>query len=459
VFIFAFLPITVAGYFILCRFRLTYAAKAWLALASLVFYGWWDERYVPLILASIAFNYAVGRLLIASDKPSSGLAGHRKKLLAFGIAGDILLLGYYKYADFFLENLNAALGARYPLLHIVLPLGISFFTFTQIAFLVDAYRRKAKEYDIVNYILFVTFYPHLIAGPILHHGEMMPQFDRVRNKVWNWSNAARGIHIFCIGLFKKVVIADTFAEYANDGFAKASLFVESWIAALSYTFQLYFDFSGYTDMAIGIAQLFNIRLPQNFNSPYKATSIQDFWRRWHMTLSRFLREYIYIPLGGNRKGRLRTYANNMAVFLIGGFWHGAGWTFIMWGFLHGAAQIIQRIWNEWGRPLPRWLAWAITFLFVNVTWVFFRAESFGQALRLLRGMAGLNGFDFRLQAEHLFPALLIAVFLPIVLLARNSSERERDFRPGWKTGLSAAAMFIVSLLFMNRISEFLYFDF
>jgi D-alanyl-lipoteichoic acid acyltransferase DltB (MBOAT superfamily) len=211
-------------------------------------------------------------------------------------------------------------------------------------------------------------------------------------------------------------------------------------------------------MAIGIALLFNIRLPQNFNSPYKAASIQDFWRRWHMTLSRFLREYIYIPLGGNRKGRLRTYFNNMAVFLIGGFWHGAGWTFIMWGFLHGAAQVIQRIWNERGRPLPRRLAWAITFLFVNVTWVFFRAESFGQALRLLKGMAGLNGFG-RLQAEHLFPLLLIAIFLPIVLFARNSSELERDFRPGWKTGFAAAAMFVVSLLFMNRISEFLYFDF
>jgi len=458
VFIFAFLPVTLAGYFLLCRLRLTYGARVWLAFASLVFYGWWDVRYVPLILVSIAFNYTVGRLLIAWGKPASRLSDHRKKLLAFGIIGDILLLGYYKYADFFLENVNAALGTDYPLPNIVLPLGISFFTFTQIAFLVDAYRQKAKEYDIVNYVLFVTFFPHLIAGPILHHGEMMPQFDRVRNKVWNWNNAARGVYLFCIGLFKKVVIADTFAEYANDGFAEAYRFAESWIAALSYTFQLYFDFSGYTDMAIGIALLFNIRLPQNFNSPYKAASIQDFWRRWHMTLSRFLREYIYIPLGGNRKGRLRTYFNNMAVFLIGGFWHGAGWTFIMWGFLHGAAQVIQRIWNERGRPLPRRLAWTITFLFVNVTWVFFRAESFGQALRLLKGMAGLNGFG-RLQAEHLFPLLLIAIFLPIVLFARNSSELERDFRPGWKTGFAAAAMFVVSLLFMNRISEFLYFDF
>jgi len=459
VFIFAFFPITVAGYFILCRLRLTYAAKVWLALASLVFYGWWDVRYVPLILASITFNYTVGRLLIASGEPTSRLHHHRKKLLAAGIVGDILLLGYYKYADFFLENLNAALGTDYPLLKIVLPLGISFFTFTQIAFLVDAYKQKAKEYDIINYILFVTFYPHLIAGPILHHGEMMPQFDRLRNKVWNWGNAARGGFVFCIGLFKKVVIADTFAKYANDGFAKAHMFIDSWVAALSYTFQLYFDFSGYTDMAIGIALLFNIRLPQNFNSPYKATSIQDFWRRWHMTLSRFLRDYIYIPLGGNRKGKLRTYFNNMAVFLIGGFWHGAGWTFIMWGFLHGAAQIVQRIWGEFFRPMPRWLAWVITFLFINVTWVFFRAESFDQALRLLKGMAGLNGVALGHVKSLWFPILLIAIFLPIVLFTRNSSEREHDFRPGWKPGLAMAAMFVISLFFMNRISEFLYFNF
>lgn len=252
-----------------------------------------------------------------------------------GISGNVLLLIYYKYADFLLVNIGEAVGFEVTLLNLVLPLGISFFTFTQIAYLVDAYKGKAREYNIINYVLFVTFYPHLIAGPILHHGEMMPQFDRIRSKLWDWGNAASGVFIFCIGLFKKVVIADSVAIYANAGFDTASGFVDSWIAALSYTFQLYFDFSGYTDMAIGAALLFNIRLPQNFNSPYKALNIQDFWRRWHMTLSRFLRDYIYIPLGGNRRGEMIMLRNLMLTFLIGGLWHGAGWTFLFWGLLHG----------------------------------------------------------------------------------------------------------------------------
>lgn len=459
VFIFAFFPVTVTGYFLLNRFRLTYAAKVWLALASLVFYGWWDVKYVPLILASIGFNYLVGRLLQAASEPQSRLHHRKKLLLTLGIIGNLLLLGYYKYADFLLENVNALTGSAVPLLQLVLPLGISFFTFTQIAFLVDAYKGKAKEYNIVNYILFVTFYPHLIAGPILHHGEMMPQFDRPRAKLWNWKNAAVGAYVFCIGLFKKVVIADTFAEFANDGFREAHTFVDSWVASLSYTFQLYFDFSGYTDMAIGIALLFNIRLPQNFNSPYKALSIQDFWRRWHMTLSRWLRDYLYIPLGGNRKGEFKTLRNLMLTFVIGGIWHGAGWTFLFWGFLHGAAQIVHRLWTKWARPMPMWLAWFITFMFINVTWVFFRAESWTQATRILKGMAGMNGIVLGEARGHLFAIAMIAVFLPIVLFTRNSSERERDFRPGWKVGIAMAVLFIISLMYFNRITEFLYFNF
>lgn len=459
VFIFAFLPITVTGYFLLTGLRLVFAAKVWLALASLVFYGWWDYKYVPLILASIGFNYSVGRLLMSSAEPGARLEPHRKAILIAGIVGNVLLLGYYKYADFFLENVNALTGSAVPLLKLVLPLGISFFTFTQIAFLVDAYKKKVKEQSIVNYVLFVTFFPHLIAGPILHHSEMMPQFDRLRNTRWNWTNAAVGAYVFCIGLFKKMVIADTFAEYANDGFATAKYFIESWVASLSYTFQLYFDFSGYTDMAIGIALLFNIRLPQNFNSPYKAVSIQDFWRRWHMTLSRFLRDYIYIPLGGNRRGEFIMLRNSMLTFIIGGFWHGAGWTFIIWGFLHGAAQIVHRLWTKQKRPMPAWLAWFVTFMFINVAWVFFRADNWPQAIRILKGMAGMNGFALGEARTLLFPIVLIAIALPIVLFVRNSSERERDFRPGWRAAVTMAAMFVLSLLFFNRITEFLYFNF
>ncbi|WP_027091276.1 MBOAT family O-acyltransferase [Cohnella thermotolerans] len=455
-FLFLFLPITAIVYFLLLRFRWIVAAKTWLAIASLFFYGYWNIKYVPLILASIVFNYLMGRWLAAWSDRS---VRQRRTVLIAGLTVDVLLLGYYKYANFFLQTLGDLDGHHYSLLQIVLPLGISFFTFTQIAFLVDAYKGKAKEFNFISYTLFVTFFPHLIAGPILHHSEMMPQFDRLRNKIWNWPNAARGIFLLCVGLFKKVVIADTFAIHANYGFDKATAFTDSWIAALSYTFQLYFDFSGYTDMAIGIALLFNIRLPQNFNSPYKALSITDFWRRWHMTLSRFLRDYIYIPLGGNRRGFAIANRNLIITFLIGGLWHGAGWTFILWGALHGVGQAIQRVWTRRGHPLPKWLAWLVTFLFINITWVFFRADDWKQAFRLIKGMVGMNGIGLGLLGDYVAPILLIVVFLPFVLIFKNSSEQEARLKPNWKVALGCAVMFVVSLLYLNRISTFLYFNF
>ncbi|MBD3919548.1 MBOAT family protein [Paenibacillus sp. PR3] len=462
-FIFVFLPITAIIYFVLGRLRLTVAAKCWLAAASIFFYGYWDYRYVPLIIASIGFNYTIGRLLGARDSDDAvRIAGRRRRaVLTAGIAINLLLLAYYKYADFFLQNFADATGAHIDLLHITLPLGISFFTFTQIAYLVDVYKEKAREANLIQYILFVTFFPHLIAGPILHHSEMMPQFDRLRSKLWNWRNAASGLYLFVLGLFKKVVVADTLAGYANDGFASATQFVESWTASLAYTFQLYFDFSGYTDMAIGLALIFNIRLPQNFNSPYKALNIQDFWRRWHMTLSRFLREYIYIPLGGNRKGESRMLMNLMITFLLGGLWHGAGWTFLFWGFLHGAAQIVQRLWSRYGPSMPKWLSWFITFQFVNFAWIFFRADTWSDASRIIHGMLGLSGITVSSASLELvgFPILLIVVLLPCVLLLRNSGERELGFRPSWQAAALLGFMFIYSLLYFNQISTFLYFNF
>ncbi len=253
-------------------------------------------------------------------------------------------------------------------------------------------RGETKEYDFLNYALFVTFFPQLIAGPIVHHKEMMPQFASRWNMVKRYKNIALGLFIFSIGLFKKVVIADTFAVWATAGFDTATTLnlIEAWATSLSYTFQLYFDFSGYTDMAIGIALLFNIKLPINFNSPYKALNIQDFWRRWHMTLSRFLRDYIYIPLGGNRKGEFRTYTNLLATFLIGGLWHGAGWTFIFWGFLHGLALVIHRVWQSLGFKMNKILAWFITFNFVNMAWIFFRAKEWDDAIKVLSGMFSLD---------------------------------------------------------------------
>jgi D-alanyl-lipoteichoic acid acyltransferase DltB (MBOAT superfamily) len=329
------------------------------------------------------FNYVIGNALTKhryedrAKKISTQIS--KKSILVIGITANLGLLGYFKYSDFLIENINSTLSADVPLLDLALPLAISFFTFQQIAYLVDSYRRETTEYDFLNYAVFVSFFPQLIAGPIVHHKEMMPQFANIRTKVINYKNISLGLFIFSIGLFKKVVIADSFSVWANAGFDTASTLnlFEAWATSLSYTFQLYFDFSGYTDMAIGTALLFNIKLPINFHSPYKSTNIQDFWRRWHITLSRFLRDYVYIPLGGNRNGNFHTYNNLMATFILGGIWHGAGWTFVFWGFLHGMALVIFRLWNQLGLKLWTWLAWAITFNFINITWVFFRAEEWG----------------------------------------------------------------------------------
>ncbi|UUZ90772.1 MBOAT family protein [Paenibacillus sp. P25] len=388
-FIFVFLPIVFIVYFFLNKMRLILASKAWLAVSSLFFYSWWNIAYLPLLLVSLLFNYVTASIL-ANEQ----FRLNKKMILAAGIIFNVGLLGYFKYCDFFIANINASLPANIKLLNLALPLGISFITFQKIAYLVDVYKKETKEYGFLNYVLFVTFFPQLIAGPIVHHKEILPQFKKLQNKVINYKNMSLGIFIFSIGLFKKVALADTFAVWATQGFDRSNTltFFEGWITSLSYTFQLYFDFSGYTDMAVGAALLFNIVLPVNFNSPYKALDIQDFWRRWHITLGRFLTQYIYIPLGGNRSGPKRTYINIMIIFLISGFWHGAGWTFIFWGLLHGLATVINRYWKSLGLKLNKVAAWFITFQFVNVAWVFFRAETWEDAMKVLKGMSGINGF-------------------------------------------------------------------
>ena len=374
------------------------------------------------------------------------------------------------------------MGSDIGLLNLALPLAISFFTLQQIAFLVDTYEGLAKEKNFLDYTVFVTFFPQLIAGPIVHHKEMMPQFSSIKNKVINYKNITLGLLIFSIGLFKKVVIADTFAVWATNGFDVATTLnlLEAWVTSLAYTFQLYFDFSGYTDMAIGAALLFNIKLPQNFNSPYKATNIQDFWRGWHMTLSRFLRNYVYIPLGGNKKGEFRTYNNLMVTFVIGGLWHGAGWTFIFWGFLHGLALIVQRFWSKLGFKLWTWLAWLITFNFVNIAWVFFRAKEWDDAVKVLSGMIGLSGIKIHtiLQSKLSFlegygvefgiydavklPVLEILWFVfgfALVLLFKNSIQIISNFQLNYKTVSLSAITFVLGFLSLNKVSEFLYFNF
>ncbi|MGR9085495.1 MAG: MBOAT family O-acyltransferase [Gammaproteobacteria bacterium] len=407
IFICGFLPVVLLGFYNLGRHS-RHLASLWLAAASLFFYGWWDARFVGLLLGSIAFNYGAGFVI---GKHLTG-AGQRAKLALIGAIGaNLALLGYFKYANFFIENLNGLTGASLPLGPTLLPLGISFFTFTQIAFLADTYQGKVKEYNFVHYTLFVTYFPHLIAGPVLHHKEMMPQFAKADTCKINWNNIAMGLAIFVLGLIKKVFIADTFGEFAAPIFDAVKegghpLLFEAWFGALSYTFQLYFDFSAYSDMAIGLSLMFNVILPINFYSPYKALSIIDFWRCWHMTLSRFLRDYLYIPLGGNRHGRFRRHVNLMATMLLGGLWHGAGWTFIAWGGLHGIYLAVNHAWRgfkermAWndGGVRSRFGAGVLTFAAVVVGWVFFRSENLASAFDMVRGMFGLNGCSF---SKHL----------------------------------------------------------
>ena len=478
-FVFFFLPFTFFVYFYLNRKHQTEAGKAFLVAASLFFYSWWNVVYLPLILISMLVNYTLGRRLSSSRKGDA--AKSSKLLLTLGIVFNLGLLGYYKYADFFLENLNTLFDTHLDLLHLALPLAISFYTFQQIAYLVDSYRNETKEYDFLNYAVFVTFFPQLIAGPIVHHAEMMPQFSKTRNKLVNYRNIATGLFVFAVGLFKKVVIADTFAQWASLGFDQATslTMLDAWMTSLSYTFQLYFDFSGYTDMAIGAALLFNIKLPINFNSPYKALSIQDFWRRWHITLSRFLRDYLYIPLGGNRKGGSRTYLNLFLTFLLGGIWHGAGWTFVLWGALHGGAMMVHRAWQKTGVAMHTLLAWLITFNFINVTWVFFRANSFDDAIRVLHGMfvgplvlpsaltskltflesLGVESgpWSTLFYREPIILAWLLAAFI-LVLFFKNSMELQQRFKPNLYH-LSATVLLLLSLFMLSRKSEFIYFNF
>ena len=480
-FIFLFLPVTFFIYFFLNKRKLSLASKVWLIFSNLLFYSWWNIIYLPLILASVLFNYVIGVFLSKQLKPTNV---SKKQLLVFGILINLSILGYFKYADFFIENINLVSGSTLSAFNLVLPLAISFFTFQQIAYLVDSYQGLVKERNLLNYITFVTFFPQLIAGPIVHHKEMMPQFSSVKNKIKNYENIAKGCFIFSIGLFKKVVIADTLFVYTSAGFNEpiALNLIEAWFTSLSYTFQLYFDFSGYSDMAIGLALLFNIKIPRNFNNPYKAKDIAEFWRRWHMTLSAFLRDYVYIPLGGSRVGRLQTYRNILTTFIIGGMWHGAGWTFILWGMSHGFALVIFRLWKRAKFSLWAWASWFLTFNFLNLTWVLFRAKDFDNAVRIYTGMFGLNevvlpeslnigalhfldkyGVTFGsyinfVHVDRLDVILFIIIFLFIKLFGGSIVLIEK-FKPSIFYGLLIFFASVFSFLKLSSVQQFIYFNF
>lgn len=480
-----FLPITLAGFFVLARVS-HWAAATWLFAASLFFYGYWMPEFTLLLLGSICGNFVIGMRIAKAARPAA------KAWMALGVTANLLLLGWFKYANFFVDNLNAAFGMQVDIGRVLLPIGISFFTFTQIAFLADAYQKGVREYKFSHYGLFVTYFPHLIAGPVLHHAQMMPQFGDARTYRWNPANVAGGLAIFALGLFKKVVLADGIGPYADAVFKPADAgvtpdFAEAWLGALAYTFQLYFDFSGYSDMAIGLSWMFNVRLPFNFNSPYRALNISDFWRRWHMSLSNFLRDYLYIALGGNRHGAVRRYANLGTTMLLGGLWHGASWTFVFWGGLHGLYLVVNHGFralcgearlSRLGRSRAFMIAsWMVTMLAVVAAWVFFRAESFGGAGRMLRGMSGLGGVaagphpllweaGLQLSTGGWWCAALGA----LAFLAPNSNRigsyllevcRDHVTMRGLIGGaaLAAALLLVVLNTARDSVSAFIYFNF
>jgi alginate O-acetyltransferase complex protein AlgI len=471
-FIFLFLPIALIGYFALGRLG-HLAPVIWLALASLAFYAASGWPFVALLLASIAFNYAAGWLLIARR-----LRTHlRLIVLTSGVSGDLVVLGYFKYAGFLAANLNALFSTGLAV-NVLLPVGISFYTFTQIAFLVDAYRGKVARYALPHYALFVTYFPHLIAGPILHHKDMIPQFEAAESKSPNPHLILCGLMIFAIGLFKKTGLADGIQPLVALAFGPITpSFDQAWIGALAYTFQLYFDFSGYSDMAIGISLMFGIFLPLNFNSPYKATSIIDFWRRWHMTLSQFLRDYLYISLGGNRHGRLLRYVNLMITMVLGGLWHGAAWTFVAWGALHGVYLCVNHAWNHFGPAASPRFARAtnattllVTFVAVVIAWVFFRADNIASALSILTRMADPTQIVF--GRGEIADAIFVMIYAVIAWFAPNTqtimgydhaNRTVGETLGAWSKRpaflYATAAVLAFGILGIQQHSEFIYFRF
>jgi D-alanyl-lipoteichoic acid acyltransferase DltB (MBOAT superfamily) len=508
-FLFFFLPLTWIGFELLVRAGKSRAGIAWLVVASGIFYASWNEKLLLLLVGSLIVNFVIGRLLnnrFATNRRSS------RPLLVVGLAFNLGLLGYFKYANFFVDNFNAGFGTDLFLSHIVLPIGISFFTFQEIAFLVDSARGEAGRKNFLDFALFVTFFPQLIAGPIVHYNEVMPQFSDPNRKP-AFQRLSIGLTILLVGLVKKLVIADTMAVHATALFDAVAMqhepaLIESWLATLAYSFQIYFDFSGYSDMAIGLGAMFGIRLPVNFASPYKATSITDFWQRWHITLSRFLRDYLYIAMGGNRRGASRRYVHLMVTMVLGGIWHGAAWTFALWGALHGGLLIIHRLWQgdpkNPRRRLPVWAARVLTFICVVLAWVPFRAPDIETALVVYRGLFGLNGLILPEGIAQLFAAVpvlsewirpgfihvaepgrlilwIVVLFVVVWLLpnthqwmARNSPALESkgypataavdaspfiSWRPNARYALAMAIALYICVVKLNDVSPFIYFQF
>lgn len=499
-FLIYFLPIVLLCYYCAHKFGLHRAALVVLSVASFVFYAYDNVYYLALLASSILINWCVAYIMnvrikaAATDSfsPEEAAASVRppvdrvqRLILIAGIIIDIGVIFYFKYYDFFIENMNSLFKADFNLRHIVLPLGISFFTFQQISYLVDTYKGETVGYSFIEYVAFVSFFPQLVAGPIVLHSELIPQYRDESRWHLNADRLASGLYVLAMGMFKKVIIADKFGQLVTWGWADLSsrTSMDLLLVSVFYTFQLYFDFSGYCDMAIGIAKLFSLDLPVNFNSPYKAVSINDFWKRWHMTLTRFLTNYIYIPLGGNRKGRVRTYVNILIVFLISGIWHGANWTFILWGMIHGVLQVLNRMCKKVWDKVPKAIAWLVTFILVNFLWIMFYAPSVADGvfvwkkivsfsdmhispdvfslfimneINTVLGMLGPVGAFLNTHFQWYMIVYLVLSFV-ICLCCKNLHEEE--FRPTAGKAILSALLLIWAVISFSGVSVFLYFNF
>ena len=481
IFVLLFFPLCMFGYFGLNHRKHYMLAQLFLLAMSLWFYAYFNVSYLWIILSSIVVNYLF--TLVMNRTKTQFL---RKLEATAAVLLNLGILFYFKYFDFFLMNVNRFAHTDFQLHNILLPLGISFVTFQQISYVVDVYRGDVQKYPFLQYASFVAYFPQLIAGPIVTHDELIPQFLDPSKKEFNWDNFARGLFLFALGMAKKVLIADTFGNAANPGFANPFSLdtTNAILTSLAYTIQIYFDFSGYCDMAMGIGQMMNIDLPLNFNSPYKALTITEFWDRWHMTLTRFLTRYVYIPLGGNRRGAGRTYLNILIVFLVSGLWHGANWTFILWGLLHGLFSVFTRWKKNWFAKIPKVLSWALTFSFLNLTWILFRANTLFDAAYMIYQLFAMNfgPVNEALSAAFLlpeleflakalpfcdflrtYPAALAAAFygfaMFLLLRFKNAPEYMTVFKPNWKNALATYILLVWCILSLSGVSTFLYFNF
>lgn len=484
IFVFLFFPAAVAGYYLLHHWKQEKAALGYLIMMSLVFYGYnynsSSIRHLIILAVSILLNY-----LNVSRMARTGGAARRLHLL-FGLLLNLGILFCFKYYDFFIENVNAVLKTDCHFLRLALPLGISFYTFQQLSYVIDSYRGDCEKYSFLEYAAYVSFFPQLVAGPIVYHDELIPQLREEKNHHINYVNLGRGIYAFALGLAKKVLVADSLSKIVLAGYGEIGELncISTVFVMICYSMQIYFDFSGYCDMAYGIGFMFNVELPVNFNSPYKAASVREFWDRWHMTLTRFFTKYVYIPLGGSRKGTFRTYLNVMIVFLVSGIWHGANWTFILWGVVNGIGNLFDRLFDGVLKKIPRVIRRTVTFGFCCVAWSMFRAESVEDGFRIISnlGTAGdgtihedvleaLNGiFEVKLLGRMglasvmeacpwLLPVVLSLVLILVCRLMRNTQEKVNDNRYGFRRIVATVGLLVWSVLSLSEVSEFLYFNF